>query len=75
MKRWVCQVFLEADESELMDLVSELKQRFGDRCRTKTDERWKYDQERAPAEPFRVRPSQFTFAEAEHSARRGKGRL
>lgn len=53
MTAWVCIVTLEADtDDEVTDMVAALKERFGERVRTRTLERWLYDDERRPIPPF-----------------------
>jgi hypothetical protein len=52
---WVCIVTLEADtDQEVSDMVAGLKDRFGERLRTRTLERWLYEAERQPVAPLSV---------------------
>lgn len=57
---WVSTVTIEADEDPGFELVTMLRERFGQSVRTHTKAQWLHDAERAPAPPMGKPPSQTT---------------
>ena len=60
MSEWVAIVRLEAEADPGSELVTVLKDRFGERVRTQTLEGWLFDEQRKPPPPVGKPPSQTT---------------
>lgn len=69
---WVATVTIEADEDPGYELVTILKERFGQSVRTQTKAQWLIDAEKAPVPPMgKVSPNIGEVRQGK--LRRGKG--
>ena len=54
MKRWVCELTIEADEPEMVEILQALKAQLGLRMRSRTREAWLAEAESQPIAPMMI---------------------